>query len=180
MQNLAAAAASGEYHLLLHGQHAYREQLVPAPRPRARPKQAVSQTVIVTGGTKGLGLEFAKHQLDKGASAAVLLSRDAAIATEQLADLASGGKAVFTLSCNAGDCKALKTVLMWAREWLPPVQASFQENFLLIFCKGSFSKASGRSLYEPWNFELLREKHMSQHILLLNVLVCHHQAINAL
>lgn len=133
MQNLAAAAGSGEYHLLLHGQHAYREQLVPAPRPRSRPKQAVSQTVIVTGGTKGLGLEYAKHQLNKGASAAVLLSRDAAVATEQLADLASGGKAVFTVSCDAGSCQALETVLTWAREWLPPVEASFQHKALLMF-----------------------------------------------
>ena len=107
---------------MLCGQHAYREQLLPAPRPRSRPVQAVSQTVIVTGGTKGLGLEYAKHQLDKGAKTAVLLSRDGVIPEEQLAKLAQGGRAVFAISCDAGNATALGGALAWAREWLPPVQ----------------------------------------------------------
>ncbi len=124
MQDVVAAAASGEYHVLLCGQHAFREQLLPAPRPRPRLKQAIDQTVVVSGGTKGLGLQFARHHLQNGAKAAVLLSRDAALTQEQLEQLTRGGKAVFTISCDAGEVEALKAVLTWAREWLPPVQAS--------------------------------------------------------
>jgi len=128
LQTLQATAASGEYHVLLSGGRALSERLTPAPAttPRATPTWG---TALVTGGTKGLGLEFAKDRLRRGAKAAVLLSRNAALPKEVLVELAGAGQAVFTVSCDTCDTAALEGVIGWAREWLLPVQVSTQLNF---------------------------------------------------
>ena len=55
--------------------------------------------------------------------AAVLLSRNAALPKEALIDLAKRGQAVFTVTCDTCDPRALGDVVGWAREWLPPIQA---------------------------------------------------------
>ena len=161
MQRLAAAAASREYHILLCGQQAYSEQLVPAPRPRCRPAHC-RDTVIVTGGSRGLGLQYARHQLERGAKTAVLVSRDAILPKEQLAGLAKGGKTVFSISCDAGNAGSIETVLSWAREWLPPVQASLLEagqfleyTVIMLLCHPEHfacncsASSSRRSLFLP-------------------------------
>ena len=113
---------SGLYHVALCGQAAYTEQLMPAPKPRSRPETTFNRTVIFTGGTKGLGFENARRQLQNGASTAVLLSRHAVLSKERLVDLTKGGKAVFTISCDASSGMSLAAVASWAREWLPAVQ----------------------------------------------------------
>ena len=125
MQRLGQAIASGEYHIALCGQQAFCERLLTAPIPRSRAVCNKKLSVIVTGGTKGLGLEFAKNRLQSGAQVAVLASRDAVLVKEQLAKLAEGGKAVFCVSCDASQVKALTEVVVWARQWLPAVQVLF-------------------------------------------------------
>ena len=107
----------------LVGQHAFTERLLPAPQPVARPLELATSTAIVSGGTKNLGLVFAGDLLRRGPpKAMVLLSRDAALSKAKLAELAGSGAAVFTVTCDAGDARAMREVLAWAREWLPPVQ----------------------------------------------------------
>lgn len=140
LQRLVQAAASGEYHIRLSGNHAFSEQLLAAPKARRpSPHGPAPYTLLVTGGTKGLGLEFAKQKLREGAQNAVLLSRDPALAKEDLVRLAEGGKAVFTVSCNASSSQAIAEVAAWAREWLPCVQASFKST--VYRCYGySFKK----------------------------------------
>lgn len=109
--------------MLLWGKQAFSEQLVAAPTPRSRSTSTPSRSILVTGGTKGLGLELAREYLQRGAQAAVLLSRDPVLTKEQLAELSTGSKAVFTISCDASCETSLTNVMAWAREWLPAVQA---------------------------------------------------------
>lgn len=116
------AAASGKYHIVLSGQQAFCERLILAAKPRHQPQRCPEQSVLVTGGTRGLGLEFAKEKLQRGAKVAVLLSRHALLTKDQLMELAGGNKAVFTMSCDSSCVAALTEVVAWARQWLPPIQ----------------------------------------------------------
>ena len=123
LQAVQAAAQSGEYQVRLVGRRAFAERVLPAPQPVARPLNVAASTAIVSGGTKNLGLVFAGDLLRRGPTKAmVLLSRDAALSKAKLAELAGSGAAVFTVTCDAGDADAMRDVLAWAREWLPPVQ----------------------------------------------------------
>ena len=78
--------------------------------------------------------------------AAVLLSRNATLPKETLVNLAGSGQAVFTVTCDTCNQRALGEVVGWAREWLPPVQASLN----IDCCKSLPSIASEVYILNRW------------------------------
>lgn len=99
-------------------------RLAPAPQPAPRACSAVDpqRTALISGGTKGLGLEMAKHASAGGHKALVLMSRKPAMSKAQLAELTQHGSAVFVVKCDAGDASATAAVRRWVAERLPAVQ----------------------------------------------------------
>ena len=92
------------------------------PAPRLRPAVDSRRTAVISGGTRGLGLELAKHAAAAGQKALVLMSRTPAMTPAQLAELAQRDTAVFVVACDAGDVSAAAAVRRWVRERLPAVQ----------------------------------------------------------
>lgn len=92
--------------------------------PASRPRPAVDprRAAVISGGTRGLGLEMARSAAAAGQQALVLMSRTPAMRPAQLAELAQRGTAVFVVSCDAGDAAAAAAVRQWASERLPAVQ----------------------------------------------------------
>jgi NAD(P)-dependent dehydrogenase (short-subunit alcohol dehydrogenase family) len=95
---------------------------LPLPAPRLRPAVDPRRTAVISGGTRGLGLEMARNAAAGGQKALVLMSRTPAMRPAQLAELAQRGTAVFVASCDAGDVAAAAAVRQWVRERLPAVQ----------------------------------------------------------
>lgn len=121
-QEVIAAAQSGEYNLRLGHGRAFSERLLPCPEPVPRPARSTGQTVLVTGGTQGLGLETAKRLLQRGVTAAVLLSRKGKLDRETLEELAQRDQAVFVAACDVTAAETVGAVMEWTREQLPPLQ----------------------------------------------------------
>ena len=121
----AVIQGSGEYVMALRDGRLLAERLVPAIMPLPRPTLPPCHTSIITGGTKGLGLAYAKHAIKKGMKCAVLASRSPQLDVAELAALAegSGTRAAFTVRCDAGNPGELARVLDWAREHLPVVNS---------------------------------------------------------
>jgi KR domain len=94
----------------------------PVPAPRLRPAVDSRRTAFISGGTRGLGLEMAKHAAAAGQKALVLMSRTPAMTPAQLVELTQRGTAVFVVACDAGDAAAAAAVRQWVRERLPAVQ----------------------------------------------------------
>ncbi|WP_146057472.1 type I polyketide synthase, partial [Streptomyces sp. SM12] len=88
-----------------------------APSPAAAPQQPPWEprgTVLVTGGTGGLGAQCARWLTAHGADHVVLLSRggpDAPGATELRAELTADGHRVTVLACDVSDREGLRDVL---------------------------------------------------------------------
>ena len=121
----AAIQGSGEYVTALRNGKLLAQRLMRAPEPLHRPVPGAAHTHLVTGGSRGLGLEYAKHAMKSGSKCIVLASRSPQLDPAELAALAdgSGQRAVFTVRCDAGSPDELARVLEWAREQLPAVQA---------------------------------------------------------
>jgi NAD(P)-dependent dehydrogenase (short-subunit alcohol dehydrogenase family) len=94
----------------------------PVPAPQLRPTVDSRRTAVISGGTRGLGLEMAKTAAVNGQKALVLMSRSPAMTPAQLAELARRGTAVFVVGCDAGNAAAAAVVRRWVRERLPAVQ----------------------------------------------------------
>lgn len=91
---------SGEYSSTVHGRQLYGERLEQLPcTPRQRPTAARPiSTVLVTGGTHGLGLQYARDLATPGCQSLVLTSRTAMLAASDLACLADTGQ--FKICCS--------------------------------------------------------------------------------
>lgn len=93
-----------------------------APKPRRGLKLRADMCCVVTGGTKGLGLQYAKQLAREGCKKLVLTSRSGILAPEDEAWFEALGASVVVRPCDASkpeDCAALAT---WLRENMAAVQ----------------------------------------------------------
>ncbi|WP_443066453.1 SDR family NAD(P)-dependent oxidoreductase [Streptomyces sp. NBC_01262] len=113
-----AACAADEPQLALRAGVAYAPRLTPIPAPEsgvAHPAWDPQGTVLLTGGTGGLGALIARHLVaEQGVRNLLLLSRrgaDAPGVAELVAELGASGATVTVGACDAADRAALEAVL---------------------------------------------------------------------
>eukprot|EP00887_Chlorella_sp_A99_P003341 scaffold26.g3341.t1 len=122
-QLAAALTAPGEFAVAFRGGRSYSLRLAPAPLPRARPAPAMFvRSAFVTGGTKGLGLEYSRSLLAAGCKLLVLASRSGTVAAAVLREFAAQGAAVFAVKLDVGDAPAVHRTLAWMREELSHIE----------------------------------------------------------
>nr|BFE27867.1 hypothetical protein GCM10010200_001180 [Actinomadura rugatobispora] len=112
----ALTAAGDEDQIALRGSGAFVRRLVPAPGGAADPDRTWRPrgTVLITGGTGGLGAHVARRLAGGGAEHLVLLSRrgpDAPGAAELRDELAGLGARVTIAACDVADREALARLL---------------------------------------------------------------------
>jgi acyl transferase domain-containing protein/thioesterase domain-containing protein/acyl carrier protein len=89
-------------------------RLIPAPRPRTTGRWSPPDTVLVTGGTGGIGAHVARRLARAGVTSLVLLSRrgrDAPGAVELERELIALGTEVTIAACDVADRADLESVL---------------------------------------------------------------------
>ncbi|MEU3516906.1 HAD-IIIC family phosphatase [Streptomyces sp. NPDC006654] len=113
---LADAARSGRPELAIRAGRVYVPELRrQASEPAGDPLDALgSGTVLITGGTSGLGAQVARHAARRGARHLLLLSRrgpDAEGVPALRAELAAAGARVTVLACDVADRVQLEQAL---------------------------------------------------------------------
>ncbi|TDQ00461.1 type I polyketide synthase [Labedaea rhizosphaerae] len=112
---LVAAIGAGEPEVVVRNDSVSVPRLVSRPMELSEPAEPVSGTVLVTGGTGGLGALVARHLVtEHGVRSLVLLSRrgpDAGGAGELTDELTGLGAAVRVVACDVSDRLALAKVL---------------------------------------------------------------------
>ncbi|AEM85970.1 type I polyketide synthase [Streptomyces violaceusniger] len=116
VRQLAMALRTGEPQLALRGQEIRAARLARVtPRDEPEPRVDPEGTVLVTGGTGGLGREMARHLVAAhGVRSLLLLSRRgtaAGGAQELIDELSAQGAEVTVAACDVGDRAALAAVL---------------------------------------------------------------------
>ncbi|MBB4909446.1 acyl transferase domain-containing protein/acyl carrier protein [Actinophytocola algeriensis] len=110
---VAALSTPDEDQLAVRAGAVYARRMVPAPAGPATPWQP-SGTVLVTGGTGGIGAHLARWLAENGAEHLVLTSRrgaDAPGAAELTAELTALGVNVSIAACDVADRVALEALL---------------------------------------------------------------------
>ncbi|HWM02850.1 MAG TPA: SDR family NAD(P)-dependent oxidoreductase, partial [Actinophytocola sp.] len=112
---LAAAVDSGEPQVAVHGGELFVPRLARVTRAGDGPELDPAGTVLVTGGTGGLGSLLARHLVrDNGVRHLVLASRRGSAAdgaAELAAELTELGATVTVAACDAADREALRALL---------------------------------------------------------------------
>ncbi|TWF93872.1 type I polyketide synthase [Saccharopolyspora dendranthemae] len=116
LQRLAGALADPgeEDQIAVRSFGAFGRRLSRAPRGQRNGEWQVSGTVLITGGTGGLGAEVARSVVNRGAEHVVLVSRrgpDAPGAEELRDELEVSGAGVTVRACDVADRAALASVL---------------------------------------------------------------------
>jgi NAD(P)-dependent dehydrogenase (short-subunit alcohol dehydrogenase family)/acyl carrier protein len=88
---------------------------------------------VVTGGTKGLGLQYAKQLARGGCKRLVLTSRGGALPETDAAELAALGAEVHVVACDAGDAADCARLAAWLHESMPAVQVFAHAAGVLAF-----------------------------------------------
>ena len=73
----------------------------------------------MSGGTRGLGLQYARDAAAAGQQCLVLSSRKPSLPQGELAAVAASGAAVFVVRCSSADAARSAQVAGWVRERLP-------------------------------------------------------------
>ena len=88
--------SSGESCCALRGSQLFAERLAPQPSVPCQRLPSLScqpgMACVVSGGTRGLGLQFAQQLVAKGCRTLVLTSRSGLLSRQQLAELAAQGE----------------------------------------------------------------------------------------
>ncbi|WP_410641658.1 type I polyketide synthase [Amycolatopsis sp. lyj-346] len=111
--------AGGEDQVAIRSSGVFARRLVHAPVTASVASWCPRGTVLITGGTGGLGLLTAQWAADAGAEHLVLLSRSgpaAEGATRVREQLAAGGTRVSIVACDVADLGALASVVAGLRE----------------------------------------------------------------
>lgn len=86
---------SGEGCCALRGGQLFAERLVPQPSPARQRRPALqchpNMACVVTGGTRGLGLQFGRQLVARGCRTLVLTSRSGLLSKDELIELAQQG-----------------------------------------------------------------------------------------
>jgi 3-oxoacyl-(acyl-carrier-protein) synthase/NAD(P)-dependent dehydrogenase (short-subunit alcohol dehydrogenase family)/acyl carrier protein len=132
-------SSSCEGSLALRRGHLYAERLIaPAAAPRLRqPARRLRPDMccVVTGGTKGLGLQYARQLARHGCKHLVLTSRGAggALPADAAAELAALGAAVHVRACDAASARQCAELASWLHEHMPAVQVFAHAAGVLAF-----------------------------------------------
>jgi len=91
-------------------------------------------TYLVTGGTRGFGLQTARWLLEQGARSLVLMSRSGVIEDEArsfIAEAHSSGAQVLVEACDVADENAIHALLSRVRSSMPPLRGVFHAAMVL-------------------------------------------------
>ena len=94
-------AAPGEFALAVRAGRSYSLRLVRAHKARPRPAGHIA-SALVTGGSKGLGLEYCRSLAARGCRLLVVTSRSGAMDPEALGELAAAGCTVISAKADSG------------------------------------------------------------------------------
>lgn len=108
--------------MAFHMGHTHAERLIRSPLTELRSHPiSPDSTAIVSGGTKGLGFQYALGLIRDGYRCAVLTSRNPRLTKAELVALAERGAAVFVVKSDAGCPSDSRRVMLWAHENLPAI-----------------------------------------------------------
>lgn len=93
-----------------------------ASRPRRKLVLNPGMCCVVTGGTKGLGLQYAKYLAQAGCKRLVLTSRGGELNEAEAEQLRKLGTEVVVKACDAGDTASCAAFATWLHETMPAVQ----------------------------------------------------------
>lgn len=138
-QLAAALAQPGDFALAFRGGRAYSLRLAPSAAPRARPapasnNAAIIRSAFITGGTKGLGLEYAHSLVGQGCRLLVLVSRSGELPLRTLGAFAEAGVAVVAVRADSSDAAAMHkvSVFFFERKKTPTSQCRLRDYRLRV------------------------------------------------
>ncbi|MER7983809.1 type I polyketide synthase, partial [Streptomyces sp. NPDC095817] len=169
---LAAALATGEPELAIREGKALRPRIRPAePRPLGGQGWASTGTVVITGGTGGLGALVARHLVaELGAKNLLMVSRQgltssAAALCEELAALGANARVA---ACDVADRAALKLLLDAEQDISVIVHAAgvFDNAVFTALTPGHIGRVFAAKVRGAWNLhEVVLDREISAFVL---------------
>jgi NADPH:quinone reductase-like Zn-dependent oxidoreductase/malonyl CoA-acyl carrier protein transacylase/thioesterase domain-containing protein len=128
-------------------------QMAPAPSVRS------DATYVIAGGTRGLGLRFAEHFVDKGARHLVLFGRRAPVPQDaaRLEALAGQGVEIRVMAVDIASAEQMNRAFSEVRRTMPPVRGVVQSAVVLddgavtALTLERFDKVCAPKIQGTWN-----------------------------